>query len=193
LRSSSTTRLAIWPTRAFNSPTVGWGNSKKARSPKASGTNNLTIPLLLAGHAFQLRVWQELLTVQFGECLDLEGLSRRLGGPDLQAEVAAVVRDNPIALLIPSHRVFGWERLLPSDRPNDWLASLRRLEDLVPGESTRLARGKQVATAQDWARITAMSPSALVAPPLEPKQRAPQAAQKRPPGGAGTDDPPTAD
>jgi O-6-methylguanine DNA methyltransferase len=122
------------------------------------------IPLLLAGNALQQRVWEELLTIRFGQCLDLPSLALRVGAPGSLLAVAEAIRDNPIALLVPSHRVFGWESLATPGSAKEWLSELRRLEDLVPGENTCLSFGKHVSTPEEWARAKALAPSALMVP-----------------------------
>lgn len=56
------------------------------------------------GTAFQRRVWQELLTVPYGQTVTYGELAKRLGCRSPQAVGQAVAR-NPIAIVIPCHRV----------------------------------------------------------------------------------------
>ena len=91
-----------------------------------------------------------------------------MGAPDSLLAVAEAIRDNPIALLVPSHRVFGWESLLPTCSAMEWLSELRRLEDIVPGENTCLSFGKHVTTPMEWARAKALAPSVLMVPETKP-------------------------
>lgn len=56
------------------------------------------------GTPFQRRVWQELLRIPYGHTVSYGELARRLGCRSAQAVGQAVGR-NPIAILIPCHRV----------------------------------------------------------------------------------------
>ena len=56
------------------------------------------------GTAFQQRVWRELLTIPYGATVTYGELARRVGCSSAQAVGQAVGR-NPIAIIIPCHRV----------------------------------------------------------------------------------------
>jgi len=58
------------------------------------------------GTAFQQRVWQTLLTIPYGEKVSYGELARMVGCKSAQA-VGQAVGANPIALLIPCHRVIA--------------------------------------------------------------------------------------
>lgn len=66
-----------------------------------------TIKVKLApeGTPFQKRVWEELLTIPYGETLSYGELAKRLGSSP--RAVGSAVGRNPISLLIPCHRVLG--------------------------------------------------------------------------------------
>ncbi len=67
-----------------------------------------TIPLHLSGSPFQLQVWQALLEIPVGETCTYGQLAARLGLPVTAARaVGNAVGQNPIAVLIPCHRVVG--------------------------------------------------------------------------------------
>jgi methylated-DNA-[protein]-cysteine S-methyltransferase len=65
--------------------------------------------LALAPHgtAFQLRVWEELTRIPFGETISYSELARRLGDPKLVRAVGLANGRNPISIIIPCHRVIG--------------------------------------------------------------------------------------
>ena len=65
-----------------------------------------TPPLAPAGTAFQQRVWQALLTIPFGKTASYGEIARAVGCPSPRA-VGQAVHRNPIALMIPCHRVIG--------------------------------------------------------------------------------------
>ncbi len=58
------------------------------------------------GTAFQQRVWQTLLTIPYGKTVSYGELARMVGCKSAQA-VGQAVGANPIALLIPCHRVIA--------------------------------------------------------------------------------------
>ena len=65
----------------------------------------IEIKLRPEGTAFQKRVWEELLTIPYGETLSYGDLAKRLGSSP--RAVGAAVGKNPISLIIPCHRVLG--------------------------------------------------------------------------------------
>lgn len=66
-----------------------------------------TVPLDLRGTAFQLRVWEELLQIPYGQTLSYGELAVRLGDPKLARAVGAANGMNPVSILVPCHRVIG--------------------------------------------------------------------------------------
>ena len=63
------------------------------------------IPLDLIGTAFQKRVWRELLKVPWGQTLSYSELARRVGEPRAVRAVASACARNPLAMIVPCHRV----------------------------------------------------------------------------------------
>ncbi|RKG32399.1 methylated-DNA--[protein]-cysteine S-methyltransferase [Acinetobacter guerrae] len=63
------------------------------------------IPLRLQGTSFQLKVWEALLTIPEGQLLSYQQVAERIGHPKAVRAVASAVAQNPIAYLIPCHRV----------------------------------------------------------------------------------------
>ncbi len=63
------------------------------------------LALHLRGTNFQLKVWEALLSVPFGETITYERLAAQIGSPAALRAVGAAVGKNPIAYLIPCHRV----------------------------------------------------------------------------------------
>lgn len=70
-----------------------------------SGTSNTRLPLTVRGTNFQVAVWRALLQTASGDSLSYSELARRLGRPQSVRAVANAVAANPVALLIPCHRV----------------------------------------------------------------------------------------
>lgn len=65
----------------------------------------IKVKLRPEGTPFQKRVWEELLTIPYGESLSYGELAKRLGSSP--RAVGSAVGRNPISLLIPCHRVLG--------------------------------------------------------------------------------------
>lgn len=63
------------------------------------------IPLLLIGTNFQLKVWQALLKIPEGALTSYHQLAKQLGSPTASRAIGNAVGKNPIAYLIPCHRV----------------------------------------------------------------------------------------
>jgi AraC family transcriptional regulator of adaptative response/methylated-DNA-[protein]-cysteine methyltransferase len=59
----------------------------------------------LRGTNFQLKVWEALLKIPAGRVTTYEGLAERIGQPTASRAVGTAVGHNPIAVLIPCHRV----------------------------------------------------------------------------------------
>ena len=59
----------------------------------------------LRGTNFQLKVWEALLQVPVGAVTTYEGIASRIGNPNAMRAVGTAVGHNPIAVLIPCHRV----------------------------------------------------------------------------------------
>ena len=59
----------------------------------------------LRGTNFQLKVWEALLQIPTGTVTTYEGLAQRIGQPTASRAVGSAVGHNPIAVLIPCHRV----------------------------------------------------------------------------------------
>ncbi|MBL9032058.1 MAG: methylated-DNA--[protein]-cysteine S-methyltransferase [Phycisphaerae bacterium] len=63
------------------------------------------LPLAPRGTPFQRAVWDALREIPFGTTLSYGALARRLGRPDAARAVGAANGANPIAIIIPCHRV----------------------------------------------------------------------------------------
>jgi AraC family transcriptional regulator, regulatory protein of adaptative response / methylated-DNA-[protein]-cysteine methyltransferase len=63
------------------------------------------LPLDVRATAFQRRVWQELQRIPRGETRTYREIARRIGRPTATRAVARACATNPVALLIPCHRV----------------------------------------------------------------------------------------
>lgn len=69
-------------------------------------TPNFTPPLNPQGTPFQQKVWQELLKIPYGETTTYGAIAKRIGCRSAQA-IGQAIHRNPIAIIIPCHRVIG--------------------------------------------------------------------------------------
>jgi AraC family transcriptional regulator of adaptative response/methylated-DNA-[protein]-cysteine methyltransferase len=65
----------------------------------------LVLPLDLQATAFQLRVWEALREIPYGETVSYAEIARRLGNEKAVRAVAGACAANRVALVIPCHRV----------------------------------------------------------------------------------------
>jgi methylated-DNA-[protein]-cysteine S-methyltransferase len=65
------------------------------------------LPLDFAGTPFQIRVWRQLLTIPYGETRSYAQVAAAIGSPLAVRAVGAANGANPIAIVVPCHRVVG--------------------------------------------------------------------------------------
>ena len=68
---------------------------------------SFTIPLHPKGTQFQLDVWNQLLKIPYGTTTSYLAIARALGDVNAIRAVGTANGKNPIAILIPCHRVIG--------------------------------------------------------------------------------------
>lgn len=59
------------------------------------------------GTAFQKKVWERLQTIPFGKTTSYQKMANELGDPKVIRAAASANGKNPIAIIIPCHRVIG--------------------------------------------------------------------------------------
>ncbi len=72
-----------------------------------SVTDDVDIPVDPKGTDFQKSVWRALRDIPVGATVTYSELARRIGRPDSVRAVAAACGANPIAVIVPCHRVIG--------------------------------------------------------------------------------------
>ena len=65
------------------------------------------LPVTMVGTDFQLRVWQALLEIPFATTISYTQLAHQIGNPTGIRAVGQANGRNPIAIIIPCHRVVG--------------------------------------------------------------------------------------
>lgn len=73
----------------------------------AGDLERFELDLDLAGSEFHVRVWEGLLDIPYGETWSYGHLADHIGSPGAARAVGAANGRNPIAIIVPCHRVIG--------------------------------------------------------------------------------------
>ncbi|ROM65500.1 cysteine methyltransferase [Pseudomonas brassicacearum] len=73
----------------------------------AGQRSRFELELDFVGTDFQVRVWQALLTIPFGETRSYRDIAIQIGQPTAVRAVGAANGRNPISIIAPCHRVIG--------------------------------------------------------------------------------------
>jgi methylated-DNA-[protein]-cysteine S-methyltransferase len=73
----------------------------------AGELTDFDIELDLRGTEFQRRVWEALLTIPYGETRSYGQIAQQIGAPGSARAVGLANGHNPIAIVVPCHRVIG--------------------------------------------------------------------------------------
>jgi AraC family transcriptional regulator of adaptative response/methylated-DNA-[protein]-cysteine methyltransferase len=63
------------------------------------------IKVLLKGTNFQIKIWEALLNIEFGRIVSYKTIAQMIGAPTAARAVGNAIAKNPIAYIIPCHRV----------------------------------------------------------------------------------------
>ncbi len=96
-------------------PAAGWRDDRNAfQSPIeqldayfAGELKTFSLALSPEGTPFQLAVWRELQRIPYGETISYGELAQRIGNPAASRAVGLANGANPIAIIVPCHRVIG--------------------------------------------------------------------------------------
>ncbi len=69
--------------------------------------NLLSSPFLKSGTEFQKQVWKQIYSIPYGETRTYGELAKSIGRPKAARAVGMACNANPVALIIPCHRVVG--------------------------------------------------------------------------------------
>ena len=73
----------------------------------AGELRDFVLPLELEGTDFQLRVWNALRTIGYGETRSYAEIATAIGAPQAVRAVGAANGRNPVSIVVPCHRVIG--------------------------------------------------------------------------------------
>lgn len=65
------------------------------------------LPLAPAGTPFQLKVWQILRTIPYGELVSYKSIAEAIGNPNAVRAVGGANGRNPLPIIVPCHRCIG--------------------------------------------------------------------------------------
>ena len=73
----------------------------------AGRLQHFELPLAATGTLFQQQVWQALLTIPYGQTRSYGHIAQQIGNPRSVRAVGAANGRNPLAIIVPCHRVIG--------------------------------------------------------------------------------------
>ena len=73
----------------------------------AGTRTDFDLPIRLHGTPFQVEVWEQLRQIPYGETISYGELARRVDRPEAARAVGAANGQNPVAIVVPCHRVIG--------------------------------------------------------------------------------------
>lgn len=95
--------MGRWPKAAFRRDTAAARRLLEEIFPTEPTRGK--VHLLLRGTNFQIKVWETLLHTEFGQVISYQRLAARAGCARAQRAVGSALAANPLAFLIPCHRV----------------------------------------------------------------------------------------
>lgn len=98
-----------------NQPAHRWVESEEKTAPYvreleeyfAGKRRMFDLPLDLRGTEFQKRCWRELLKIPYGQTRSYADIARAVGSPRAFRAVGMANHSNPVAILVPCHRVIA--------------------------------------------------------------------------------------
>ncbi|MCC6238447.1 MAG: methylated-DNA--[protein]-cysteine S-methyltransferase [Dehalococcoidia bacterium] len=118
------------------------GAIEELREYFAGARDVFTFALTPVGSDWQRAVWRELETIPYGTTTTYGAIARKLGRPNASRAVGASVGRNPIAIVVPCHRVVGGDGTLTG-----YAGGLDRKRWLLDHEWSTAARGGARASA----------------------------------------------
>jgi methylated-DNA-[protein]-cysteine S-methyltransferase len=128
----------------FGAPSAPQGDAASTASAAiqleqyfASERTEFELDIELAGTPFERRVWDEVRAIPYGETASYAEIARRVGRPSACRAVGRANGRNPVALIVPCHRVVGSDGSLTGYAGG--IEMKRALLDLERGQVRELA------------------------------------------------------
>ena len=96
---------ATWPKASITRDDALIHDKAESLIRAIDSDNTQPLHLLVKGTNFQINVWKAMLKIPYGSLVSYLELARRAGRPDAVRAVSSAVAANPVAFLIPCHRV----------------------------------------------------------------------------------------
>jgi len=97
--------LVAPPAGARRDPAALAGVAAQLEEYFAGERRAFTVPVVLEGTGFQRQVWSELCAIPYGTVVSYGELARRVGWPGASRAVGQANGRNPVAVVVPCHRV----------------------------------------------------------------------------------------
>lgn len=97
----------------------------------AGRLRKFNVPLDLRGTLFQRQVWEELGHIPYGETRSYRQVAQAIGRPNAARPVGQAIGSNPVAIIVPCHRVIG-----TNGRLTGYGGGLHRKQALLKLETT---------------------------------------------------------
>ncbi len=95
-----------WPRASLkHDPAIANVIAARIFNQSTNGESHAPLRAFVRGTAFQVRVWRALLQVDAGQLISYGSLARVAGQPSAARAVGSAVGSNPLAYIIPCHRV----------------------------------------------------------------------------------------
>jgi methylated-DNA-[protein]-cysteine S-methyltransferase len=99
---------ALRPRPAWREAPTAFAEARRQLAGYFAGRRRaFALSLAPAGTPFQRAVWRALGEIPYGTTLSYAELARRIGRPGASRAVGAANGDNPLAIVIPCHRLVG--------------------------------------------------------------------------------------
>ena len=86
----------------------------------------------LSGTTFQKKVWQAMVNIPYGETVSYKDIAKAIGRENAARAVGNACRQNPVAIIVPCHRVIG-----SGGQLTGYGGGLKRKEWLIAHEKKR--------------------------------------------------------
>jgi methylated-DNA-[protein]-cysteine S-methyltransferase len=131
-RDGALVRLSFGAHGAGGAPTALLARATEQLQAYFAGElRGFDLPLAPTGTEFQLACWRALAEIPYGQTRSYGEQAQRIGRPDRARAVGAANGANPIAIVLPCHRVIGADGSLTGF--GGGLETKRRLLDLEAG------------------------------------------------------------
>lgn len=100
------------------------------------------VQMRVEGTAFQKDVWHAICNIPYGQVRTATHIAQVIGRPNANRAVGQAISSNPLAILIPAHRVIpATGRVEPTDANAQLRAAFRKLEQAYAGAHGRTVSG----------------------------------------------------